>query len=450
LKIIKPQTFTSTEVTRASIATYFNSVGLLATAGVDTLRIGYDPVTLEPIGPIIESSATNFIYPSNGFNNATFWTISGTVTLTPNAAVSPTGANDAFLFSTSGSGGTLTSSSFSQTGAVLSVFVKRTGAGDGIFRLINEADLSTGAFFYFPVSGEPYVSLLGAGLTPFIQKLGNGWYRLAIRATALSTAFRLLTPMGQFYIFGAQGETNASPSPTSYIATTTAYGTRAADVLVGQPPLVLASNVSENDAPAWDPLETYAVGEQVTVLGDYHRVYEAVAPSTDKFPPDNVPSIWIDAGATNGWRMFDMSSGAERQTVATAVDETINVSLSVVGPVSSVVLLNVEGGQVSVVVKDSANTVIGELNESTLGLPRDTGWWDFFFGQRPDNTMFVFSDFNLPIGAPGTIQVTVDGGGQPARIGKLIVGEEVYIGCTKYGSSGGIIDFSRKQRDDFR
>ena len=61
--------------TRASTATYWNSAGVLTTAGVDEPRVDHDPVTLACRGLLLESQRTNLI-----LNSATFATQNVTVT----------------------------------------------------------------------------------------------------------------------------------------------------------------------------------------------------------------------------------------------------------------------------------------------------------------------------------------------------------------------------------
>ena len=58
---------------RSSSATYFNSAGVLTTAGVDTARVTYDPVSLALLGTLIEPASTNTIT-----NNSMVGAITGT------------------------------------------------------------------------------------------------------------------------------------------------------------------------------------------------------------------------------------------------------------------------------------------------------------------------------------------------------------------------------------
>lgn len=61
--------------TRSTTATYFNSAGVLSTAAINEPRFDYNPVTLAPLGLLIESSRTNLL-----LNSATLSTQNVTVT----------------------------------------------------------------------------------------------------------------------------------------------------------------------------------------------------------------------------------------------------------------------------------------------------------------------------------------------------------------------------------
>ena len=54
-------TFPVPSFTRASIATFVNSKGLIETAPVNTPRFDYDPVTLAPKGLLLEEAITNIL-----------------------------------------------------------------------------------------------------------------------------------------------------------------------------------------------------------------------------------------------------------------------------------------------------------------------------------------------------------------------------------------------------
>lgn len=463
MKVIKPLNFSNFEFERASSATYFNSTGVMSSAAEDVLRETYDPDTLDYIGPLFENEATNYVPFSNDF-----------VTWTPQNASSEIAASGLIQNpDTSTPAQSMDLDGSEAWGVTLglgvidgpkcfSVFVKPKELGSGGLSSLT-LTLSGGSgyaiFARFNTNfTTPSVVYSGGPITTHIQKINNGWLRISISGALPSSALPYFIRIygddislagsdgdGLHYLWGAQVEDGMNPS--SFIYTEGSPETRAPDIQVSNPPSVVSNNVAEDEAPTWDVSTPYLAEDLVQVLGTYHRLYSAVVDNTGEFPPENTPAIWIDKGNTNPWRMFDMTTGAEMQTVATAEDNSIQVVLAVQGGVDAVVLLNVEGGRATIVVRDSGGEIVAEYEQSLLGEPSDTGWWDFWFGERTSTDMVIFTDFNLV--TQGTITVTVEGGDAPAKLGKLIVGEAFEIGCAKFGTSAGIIDFSRKERDSF-
>jgi hypothetical protein len=442
MRIVKPIVFKNYGLSRESEGTYYDENGILQTAEVDELRLTYNPSTLEFIGPLIESAATNVILSSNNFNDSD-WTKSGSPTLTPAATVSPDGTSNATLYAASGSANLYQAVS-APGNYIFSVYAKKGTASGSGFSTIRLTINTTSSVFSIdpdtPAAFEDWAS---------IQALPDGWFRLAIRASVTGGFFEITRVAGNHYLFGAQAEISPfiDPNPTSYIATTDEVGVRAADIQ-SAPPTLVTSSIDENDHDDWDDLETYTEGEQVIVRGNYHRVYEATAlgGNTDKFPPDN-PTYWIDQGATNRWRMFDMNVGSEKQSVSDDSNNAINVLLSVDQPINSVILLNMDCSNVRVIMRDAEGNEVYNHYQELLGSSYESNWWSFFFGARGRIATLVLTD--LPPYRPSTIELILNGGDAPAKIGKMIVGYGEQIGCARYGTSVGIVDFSRKGRDDF-
>ncbi len=67
MKLIKPLVFNPYEFSRASPAYRYDSAGFLDLAEIDQLRLGYNPTTLEFLGPIIEGQASNYALFSDGY-----------------------------------------------------------------------------------------------------------------------------------------------------------------------------------------------------------------------------------------------------------------------------------------------------------------------------------------------------------------------------------------------
>lgn len=81
--------------TRASTATRWNSAGALVTAAIDAARFDYDPLTLAPLGILIESARTNKIRYSSDFTNAAWGKGASPFAVSGNAQIAPDGTTTA-------------------------------------------------------------------------------------------------------------------------------------------------------------------------------------------------------------------------------------------------------------------------------------------------------------------------------------------------------------------
>jgi hypothetical protein len=227
---------------RASSATYFNSAGVLQTAGSGVARAhafqDYNPSTLAPLGFLIEEQRTNLLLQSADFG--TSWGTSST-TVTTNSTTSPDGGTNADTIAHTASGGAInqTTQAFTASSTVtFSVFAKKNASNFVRFEIGNLVncwfDLNTGA---------TATNSAGSGNVLFssksIQAINNGWYRcvVAVTTTTVTTLGCLLFATNtdnntssngsSVYLWGAQAEVGAFA--TSYIATTAAAATRLAD-----------------------------------------------------------------------------------------------------------------------------------------------------------------------------------------------------------------------------
>jgi hypothetical protein len=214
--------------------------------------------------------------------------------------------------------------------------------------------------------------------------------------------------------------------------------------LVVTPSILQASNVPEDDAPTWVSGNDQDQGDLVIYE---HRIYEALIHITgpDRFIEPNDPQdppIWLDLGATNRFRMFD-----QVVDTMTTNPSTIEVELVSVGVINGIALFNLGGTTLTVEVVDSVEGTVYGRQVLLQDNSNITSWYAYFFEpivQRPD---VVLTD--LPNYRGASVFVTVDAGMGTAQVGELAAGQVRQLGVTNFGTSIGIQDYSRKERDQF-
>ena len=226
---------------RASSGTQVQS-GVLSTVGNNVARF-----ETSPAGYLNEPQATNLYFPSvNWVPNATASSsVDGAV---QNAATAPDGTTTAEkLIPGSFSGVHQFYRSFA--GAIntiyeASVYAKAAG-WNYVYLTLGNTSFPADQSVQFDLSNGTILSQ-SANSTGAIEQLGNGWYRLSVQNTSLGVAgnyvVSILPQPNTVYspvqtgdavsgtlVWGEQAQANSFP--TSYIATTTAAATQAADNL---------------------------------------------------------------------------------------------------------------------------------------------------------------------------------------------------------------------------
>ncbi len=209
------------------------------------------------------------------------------------------------------------------------------------------------------------------------------------------------------------------------------------------PERLISSSVPEDDAPAWGP-EGYAVGSRVI---HQHRLYEALVDVPAGVEPGAevvtvaAPAKWLDLGAANRWKMFD-----DRVESQTAAAGSISVVVAPGQVVDAVTLLNVAGAVARVTVTDPIEGLVYEREESLIEAGADD-WYEWFFAPVERVTDLTLLD--LPAYGAGEVSVVIDNFSDLAAVGHVVLGMTAEVGVAQYGSSVGITDFSRKERDSF-
>jgi hypothetical protein len=215
---------------------------LVQSAAINAPRFDFDPVTLAPLGLLIEEQRVNSALYSEQFDNVVYTKTNSTITANATTAPDGTVTGDKHVPDLAATLGTSPAqtrvqqnvTSTSGTTYTFSIYAKA-----GEFDRIEFALLGTPtASALFSLTSGTVVSGTGASITP----AGNGWYRcvltftagatgsLSLRWTAQSSTVLIGDGTSGIFLWGAQFEAGAFP--TSYIPTVASTVTRAADVAV--------------------------------------------------------------------------------------------------------------------------------------------------------------------------------------------------------------------------
>jgi hypothetical protein len=205
------------------------------------------------------------------------------------------------------------------------------------------------------------------------------------------------------------------------------------------PAALLASNIPEDDHPAWGAGVTYARGARV--VAD-HGVWESVADGNTGHDPaaDVLGSWWLRIGATNRWRAFDERIGG--QTVG---GHTIAYSIRLPRTLNRIAFFNLDAASVRVRVTTPAAVTIHDRTVDLVARDPVGTFWEYVF------TEFAFTP-NVIVAAPlpagATLDITVTGGAV-TRVGEIVMGRDTPVGTTVAGTGLGLVDYSVKQRDEW-
>jgi len=475
--VIVPTTILDTGAfTRSTTATYFDANGVMQTAPVDVPRIGYDPVTHAHTGLILEGEAKNVIENGTAYCAGTSTTAStGTATgpdlvlatkVLPNAgAVSfPDSGNTATqVFTNSQTVGQSTDYTFSGYFATFGplnyqphiVISAHTNPGNDLYCLAF-FNASTGTFSGKTIHGGwSEINTLTATLATCGMWFVTWTVRLTqpalLRTKVISyiqvgdaSASRIYTADGLSGIQRACHQFEVGSAATSYIPTTSAAVTRAADVVTGSGLVYCTTAEPASGETLWDAATSYTVG-QVVARTTTHHLYENLIAGVNATLPENattgVTPRWLDLGATNRWSQFD-------QKIGTATTSTTSLTTIVKpGLGEGLALLDLIGVTAKISATDAGSGVV--IFERTVDLDSTTieSVFDWMFSDRVQKRNVVITD--IPAQYPNMVVAVTIESTTGSAIGVFAVGRAIFIGATEYGAGAGIINFGKVTDDGF-
>jgi hypothetical protein len=213
---------------RASVATRFNSKGLLEVVPSGVARFDYDPITLACRGFLVEESRTNLLTQSGAINttvNPSIWSKGVNTTIANQSIAAPDGTLSAVSYTGDGSGANeyvLQSVSLqANTTYTISVWARIVSGSTPTAGNIISASYNNGTTTIR--AAVAYSGNISSTFTRFSVTFTNvtaGSYSMFFAVDQNTTA--------EIALWGAQLE--AGSFPTSYIPTTSVQVTRSADV----------------------------------------------------------------------------------------------------------------------------------------------------------------------------------------------------------------------------
>lgn len=230
---------------RASGACMFTSSGLLTTVASDTPRLDYHPATLAPRGLLVEEQRTNLFQYSNDFTNAAW--VKNSTAISAAAGTGLDGTSSASKLTATSTGTHFMAQAQAATSGTtytFSAYMKKA-EHDWVQMTLSSTLVSPTVWVNFNLANGT-IGNGSAGVLATITPAANGFYRCTLTGTATASATDNLGVLfltnnsnsatrGPSYTPGAGGilvtgaQVEAGAFATSYIPTTTAAVTRAAD-----------------------------------------------------------------------------------------------------------------------------------------------------------------------------------------------------------------------------
>lgn len=207
--------------------------------------------------------------------------------------------------------------------------------------------------------------------------------------------------------------------------------------------MLTASNVPETDYSEWNAATNYTVGDfSIRTTAATHKVYRNLIAGVNATPPEDAPTRWQDYSPTNRWAAFDKRTGTQTEQAT-----SITYRLVPGATVNSVAFINLSAASVRIVMTDPTDGVVYDETVSATVASLSGDWDSFFFDYITRKSDVVVQ--NLPTYPLATLDITISEASGTAKVGVVAIGRSIELGDAQHGASFGIVDYSRKEADEF-
>lgn len=222
---------------------------------------------------------------------------------------------------------------------------------------------------------------------------------------------------------------------------------------VVKPRTVLPSNVIATNLqlqnPIWSSVTAYAIGDLVDVTNDDYT-YQCIQANTNQNPYSGSAinsAYWRRYALNNKYAAFDQQVSTISVGQSSALLNTVTYTITTTDTFDTIAFFNLAGKTVQVTVNSAS--VSYDSGEVDLDDVLITDWYEYFFSEIVEQTEVLLNNIPPTLGS-STINITIKSRDNvAAEVGTIVIGSQFFIGHTSYGTSVGIIDYSKKETDEF-
>lgn len=211
--------------------------------------------------------------------------------------------------------------------------------------------------------------------------------------------------------------------------------------------VLTSSDVPENDRVEFDLGTTFNINDEVMITSTgVHSIFISLINGNIGNQPEDddpiSPANWARVSATNRFAMF-----SDQINDQTEQANSIEVVLTPSALINGMSFFGLDATEVQIVMNDPTE---GEVYNRTFNLVESSGvndWYAWYF--EPLLRQTTLGVLDIPPFVSASLTVTIRNIGFVAKCGLLTMGSQRKLGDTDFGTTVGILDFSRKERDTF-